>query len=54
MQFADEDGLDFSKKSARMLILGLAATDGAFEAVWKIRASSRSRIQVKIGERGFS
>jgi hypothetical protein len=41
VEFVGEEGLVFRKKSARMLILSLAAMDEASEAVRKIESSSR-------------
>ena len=41
MKFVDDDGSIVLEKSAWMLILGLAAMDGAFEAVRKIESSRR-------------
>ena len=41
VKFVDEDDAVFLEKSAWMLALGLAATDGAFEAVRKIESSRR-------------
>jgi len=41
VKFVGEAELHFSVKSAWMLILGLAAMDGAFEAARKIKSARR-------------
>jgi len=46
-------GGKFAGKTAWMLVLGLAAMDGAFEAIWQIEASSRNEFRRNLEQETF-
>jgi len=53
LQFVDEAAVDCTVKSAWMTILGLAATDEAFEADLQIDDASRYELRRKYMEETF-